>query len=125
MIVFFTFISIFTTLDFLIPFFMLQDKVVVAINQPSAQSSSISGKICITNSIKEAVKWSSFFRWYHENKFSNYDDDCCCYYYYPGCIIFDILYLLSLSDKAWDAGLFFLNERFSDLMTVICSVWVW
>lgn len=55
MIVFFTFIFIFTTFDFLIPFFTLQDKVVVAINQPCAQSSSISGKIYIANSIKEAV----------------------------------------------------------------------
>lgn len=52
MIVFFTFIFIFTTLDFLIPFFMSQDKVVVAINQPCAQFSSISGKIHIAHSIK-------------------------------------------------------------------------
>lgn len=41
---------------------MLQDKVVVAINQPCAQSSSISGKIYIANSIKEAVTLSSFFK---------------------------------------------------------------
>lgn len=54
---------------------MLQDKVVVAINQPCAQFSSNSGKNYIANSIKEAVKLSSFLRWYHENKFSNYVDD--------------------------------------------------